>query len=239
MTYIGPYMTYPSGVSAGMALNLPPPTTFFQMSGAAGASEVDTVGGIAMAQTNNVGSAAGKVGNCRTFASASSQKLTALDSPLLRLDAPSTIAGWFNLTTKTASQVLFFKGASGSVWEYYFWYDQTANAMKFVASNGVAGGLTVLSNPSTGVWICFCLEWTGMEMRGAVNGGAFTTGAALLPSVSTGPLTVGSWGYLASGYVNGSIDALGFWRGTILNDTQWQNFYNAGVGREWVSGAWT
>ena len=242
MANLLPFATRASSTSPGAAASLiPAPTTFFSMAGASGASEVDNVTGLSLTQVGGVTSAAGKIGNCRSFASGSSQYFTVPDSPLLRGNAAMTIAGWYNLTDKTAYHYILHKGVTNANVdrEYIFLFNQGSGNMQCQISNGsgVAGAITVQLNPSVATWYAFCLKWDGTNLYVASNGGAFSSIAYSLPQGTAGDLRVGaSVSPLQS--MNGMIDALAFWRGTLLSDVQWQSYYNAGTGREWNGSVW-
>jgi hypothetical protein len=223
-------------------MDLPTPTAFFRMNAASGAAEVDTIGGISLASINGVTSVAGKVGNARSFAAASSQYLNAPDQPALRANAPASLAGWFSLSSKTADMFLINKGRNNANTdrEYLLQYAFSSNYMAFYIFDGTGnfGFLNILSAPLAATWYCFCLKWDGTNIYSAINGGAFKSAAFGLPQGTTGDLMLGKNLGAGFAYYDGWLDAVGWWRGTALSDAQWQNFYNAGAGREFTNGYW-
>jgi hypothetical protein len=239
---------YASG--AWQPVNLPAPTSFWRMAGGASANESDTGGALTLTQMGGVGTGAGVIGTARTFAAASNQYFTCADAPGLRLDTPSTIAGWFRLTTKTTYRMIFFKGTNGSGaggQDYQMYFNSAANYMQVsiydvggsTYTNYPAGAGGGLSNPAINTWYAFCAKWDGAQLSLAFNGGPFFSINAPLPKSSAGSFYLGNRELTSSLPLDGLLDAVGIWKGVAFTDVQWANFYNGGVGREFNLGAWS
>lgn len=228
----------------GMSMaDLPAPTTFWNMNAAAGANEVDTVGGLVLTQSNGVGSAAGIIGGARTFASASSQFLSTPDAAALKLNVASTIAVWVRFDSLSASfmSVLAKLGSATAAQTEYKLYKNSSGLMSmYIQGNPTTGVSAQFQSLSVGTWYCLFGQWDGVNVSGAANGGALVNqAAAYLPQALTGSLFVGSQTSDTPLYLDGAVDAIAIWKGTVLTSAQRANFYNGGAGREWVSGAWT
>jgi hypothetical protein len=229
--------------SCAVPLDLPAPTTFFTMGGAAGAAEVDTVASLSMAQSGGVGSAAGKVGNARSFVTASSQYLSIADNAAFQWNTTVTVALWVNLTDKTTFRYFLYKGVDNTTTgqDYGLLFHSTNNDIEFnwddTAFNNYRATLVV--NPSAAIWYCLGMQWNGTNMNVSVNGAAWSVSAmTALPASFGGPFQIGARNTASGLYMNGLIDAVGIWKGTMLTSAQIANFYNAGNGREWTGSAW-
>jgi hypothetical protein len=237
-------------VAAPGGLAIPAPTVFYRMNGASGADEVDTVGGLNLTQHNTVGSVAGKIGNARTFASASQQYLDHVDHASFRLTGTFTLAVWAYAATNATFQRILAKGDANNNTDYNLAFDYSANRIVWTSrnsSNAVAAQLVLLNSaPTTATWYCCAVKFvSGTGYFWSLNGSAWTAGTGSTATRDSGTRFVVGAEDFAGGqtqYLNGRADALSIWNGTALSSTEIALFYNgvagSGAGTEYYSGLW-
>ncbi len=198
--------------------------------GEASGNATDSVGTNTLTDNNSVGSAAGKIGNARSFAAASSQYLSHTDNASLSTgDIDFTVAFWHKATTLNAGGY----GLAGTTREYIVHYD--SSRFKFyVSSNGALTASAVANNlgaPSTATWY-YIVAW-----HDSVNnliGISVNDGTADTASYSSGVFDSTSTfmlGRNADGgnYADGLFDEFGFWK-RVLTSGERTSLYNGGSG---------
>lgn len=207
-----------------------------------GAITTDNTGrGNTLTNNNAATSTAGKVGNAATFASASSQYLSSLDTADLSMgDIDFTISFWVNLTTKPAALIyLVDKQQSPSAAEFAIFWDNAVDRFKFQLYNSSATSIglvtaTTFGAPATATnYFVVCYhDSVNNEIGISVNNGAFdTTATTGVPADTTARFGVGvySWSQ-SSGFLNGQIDQLEL-RKEKMTASQISYLYNDGSGR--------
>lgn len=197
----------------------------------------DSHGSNTLTNVNTATFAAGKIGNAVSLASASSQYLTIADNAAFSVgDIDFTIAGWFNLTTKSAAMAMVSKWNTSSEREYELLYFNTPDRFLFqVSTSGTGTAATATANnlgsPSTGTWYFIVCEHdsTANEIRIQVNDGtADATAHSGGVRDGTSDFRIGARS-TAGVYFNGLIDEVGFWKRLLTSDEK-TRLYNGGNG---------
>lgn len=206
-------------------------------------TRIDNVGGNNLSDTNAVGSAAGKVGNAASF-NGTNKYLSTPDNPSLSTgDVDFTISAWVyinSLPTTSFQDYVTKWDAYSNKREYLLIYYYSAQRFGFVVSkDGINTGTVVLASspkpPQTGVWY-FLVAWhdsVNNTINIQVNNG---TPSKTLYSAgvfdSTAPFTIGKRYSGPTAYMNGKIDAVGFWK-RVLTSAERTELYNLGNGLEY------
>lgn len=207
----------------------------------ASGTRVDATGrGNDLTDNNTVTQATGIVGNAAQFTAANSEYLSHADNADLSTgNVDFTVAAWVYLDSKPASVMGFVtKGSGGSTTnaEYSLQYLNTSDRFRLVVfdggSNAGAAVANNLGSPSTSTWY-FVVAWhdsvadtVNIQVNnGTVNSSAYTFGSW----DSTEPLWIGR---SSSGYQNGRIDAVGFWK-RVLTAGERTSLYNGGAGLQY------
>jgi hypothetical protein len=226
-----PFLDSTSSLRLGLA-------GYWQMEEASGLRYDRSKNGNHLNSSNSVGQATGKIGNCATFASASTQFLN------IASNATSNVGGisfectfWVMLTTKVASQAFAGTWENTAQRSWVVDYDLTSDRFVFTVSvdglQNTTATANALGSPSTNVWYHIdvwhdlATHTTGIK----VNGGTSDTAApsALFKSSAAfrvGSLTVAGVTALS---LNGKIDELGLWR-RLLTASERVQVYNGGLG---------
>lgn len=206
----------------------------------ASGTRYDVLGTNNMTSVNAVGSAAGVITNCATFATASSRALT--NAPTTALASGSTIAitAFVNLASKTQANVVAARYDGGASQRgYMVYYDNTIDRFKFIVSTNGTSTFTATANsfgsPTQGTWywVYAYYDSAAQTIGISVNNGAIdTTAVANVIFATTAGFTIGA--NLSSGAIanplDGSIDEVSIWRRT-LNYSERAFIYNGGTGR--------
>lgn len=217
---------------------------YWAMEGAAGASESDLIGSTTLSDTNTVGTGTGKVGSARTFAVASSQRLTAADAAAIELgNNDFTITGWLNATDATPASNMSVIAK----------YESTGNQKSFrvllLTTGRMLAGISTDGSTDTQVsptlvlsdatWYFFALRYdktTGLlelSINGNFSGSSYAS-TTITSGVfnGTGILEIGA-SDTGSLFFGGSIDEIGWWGGNSvsrkLTNTEISYLYDAGA----------
>lgn len=207
----------------------------------AGEDATDSTSNTTLTNNNSVTFTAGRVANASTFASASSQSLSAADNASLSMgDIDFTIACWALLNTSAAttqglvskwndpaSDREWFLGAFSS--RFQFGVSNNGTAETFIAANA-------LGAPSTGTWY-FIVAWHDSVANtisicvndGTVNSTAYTVGGR----DGTATFRIGAYRNTAFGFLNGQVDEAGIWK-RVLSAAEITDLYNGGAGRNYA-----
>ena len=127
----------------------------YKMEGASGASETDTVSGYNLANNGTVGSAAGLVGNGRTFSG--SDRLTRTSNDALSFkNNDGGVALWFKLNANNTKQIIIStlaEGGAGADMTYFLRAENDASLTLTIgdgAGNNTFG--TLMTGLVTGTW---------------------------------------------------------------------------------------
>jgi len=223
---------------AQLASNL---VSYWSLDEASG-NAIDAHGANDLTDTNTVGSAAGKVGNCRDFEKDANEYFSIADNAGLRTgDIDFSFAAWVKMESKNSfPQILSKWGGSGDA-EYALGYESGSDRLSFsvssTGSNTVTAVANTLGSPSTGTWyfVAGGHNATTNEIWISVNAGTpNTTSHSAGVAVGAAPFLIGELGGfvgLAGGEWDGLIDELGFWKRDIRSDLS--ELYNAGSGRDY------
>lgn len=176
-----------------------------------------------LTDVNTVTSAAGIIGNAGSFAVASSEILTHIDSTDLSTgDIDFTIVLWVRFDTEVAQYLASHMGSSGNrSWAVFF--PGTLDRMTFRITGGgvnLTDVETAAINPTTGTWYMVTCwhdsvnNQIGIQINNetpTVN--AYTTGCF----DSTADIQIGGCTALGPS-VNGRLDEIGFWKKVLTSD---------------------
>lgn len=185
--------------------------------------------GYTLTNTNSVSFAnAGVIGNCGTFASASSQRLEKSDETNLRISGGDlTITYFLNPTSITSYGGHIGKlGSGNSGWGIYF--NGTANNSLYFCLGGGFNSVSLSTTISTGAWQHFVIRRSGSSCTVWINGvsvGSWTQGST---TESTATMYLG-WVDGNGGYLDGKLDLVGLYNYAI-SDADIATLYNGGAG---------
>lgn len=206
----------------------------------------DSHGSNALTAVNTPGSTTGKVGDARVFNSASTRYFSVASNSTLQVgDIDFTIAGWFQLTTKTTYRMLVAKDDAASSREYTLYYDAGADRFAFVVFSGGTGATAKqvnadnLGSPSTATWY-YVVAWhdsTGNVVGIQVNNGTPNT-TAHTTGVFTGTAAFQIGRYATAFPHDGYADDVSLWKRLLTTDEK-TALYNSGSGFDYpmMSGA--
>ncbi len=226
------YMVSTSSLRLGLA-------GYWQLEEASGLRYDRSKNGNHLTSNNTVGQAAGKVGNCSTFASASTQYLNIASNATSNVGGISfECAFWVMLTTKVANQAFVGTWENTAQRSWVVDYDLASDRFLFLVSGNGATNATAIANvfgsPATNTWY-FIDVWHDLTTHTAGikvnNGTADTTNVSVTVFTSSanfivGALTVGGVKLLP---LNGKVDELALWR-RLLTASERTQLYNAGSG---------
>ncbi|MES2623393.1 MAG: fibronectin type III domain-containing protein [Patescibacteria group bacterium] len=192
-------------------------------------------------QGGTVSSAAGIISNAALFTGANYLSITD-NTALSSGNIDFTISGWVYLTDKTANRAIVSKWNSsvGSGREYDLIYISSSDRFSFTTSSDgttVEGNLFANSfgSPSLNTWY-FVTAWhdsVNDTVNIQVNNGTVDS-ASVTAGVfdSTTAFLVGSVNAGSTGFMQGRVDAVGFWK-RVLSSGERTSLYNSGAGLEY------
>lgn len=209
----------------------------------ASGSRVDATGrGNDLTDNNTVTQATGILGSAGQFTRANSEWLSRTDnSDLSTGDVDFTVQAWVYLDSKPASDYsyIFTKSSTtGPVVEFNCYYDTVADRFKFEIFDNPPSVSRVatannLGSPSLGTWY-HIVGWhdavnnlVGIAVNAGTANATATSGTA--PGDTAAPFELGRYGALASRYMNGRIDEVGYWK-RVLTSAERTALYNSGSG---------
>jgi hypothetical protein len=211
----------------------------------ASGNAVDAHGSNTAAANNAPGSAAGQVGNSRTFNGSNQSFVLAANSSVEMGDIDFSLAGWVYLSSGAANRVVAGKWRfTGGNWRQY--------AIEFVtATNRLTFGVTHDGNAvarvsadnygniplDTWVYVTAGHNASTNELWVSVNGGtpntlAHSTGVF---SDANADFYIGAYNQGASNLWNGRLDQIALWKRDIRSDVS--DLYNGGSGLAYSSWA--
>lgn len=193
-----------------------------------------------MTANNSPGQTVGKVGNCATLTSASSQFMSAPSNSSIQVgDIPFTISCWVKASTLGSDRTIISKyDNNNNKREWSLGYLFSNLRFRFIVSSdgGSVNTSSVLADalgaPSVGVWY-FVVAWHDPDANtvniqvnnGTANSASWSSGVFS----STSPLQAGCIGSTQIQFWDGSIDEIGFWK-RILTTAEKTELYNSGSG---------
>lgn len=192
--------------------------------------------GCDLTDNNTVTQATGIVGNAGQFTSANSEYLSHTDDADLSTgDIDFSFAVWFRLDNTGVRRTLIAKDTASN--REFFVEITASNSPRFAVFNGVSTSIcdkSMTDTVSANTWyflvvyhdsvnnVCGLSLNNGTPQTGATSAGAGDT---------TSPFQIG-FNTSASAYMNGRIDAVGFWK-KVLTSTERGYLYNSGAGCEY------
>jgi len=212
--------------------------------GVGAVTRVDSWSGYDLTDNNTTASMTGLITNAADFELANTEYLSRADNADLSLatNTSFSVVAWVNMETKAASgsiNVIASKdGNSSGTREWNLFYNGTSD--KFALLVGRTGSATTDSvtstnggSPSTGVWtlVVGTFDPSANLLSIYVNTNAVDTfGAKIIdPPDSSQAVQIGRYG--TTGYFDGGVDEVGFFRNRVLSAADVTNFWNLGVGR--------
>src|SRR3989344_3495434 len=221
--------------SLGTSLN-----AFWKLDEASG-TRSDSVGSNNLTDNNTVTQGTGKVGNAAQFTAANSESLSITDNTALSTgDIDFTIAAWVYLDSVSSTRGIVDKrsaDAAGSI-DYSLRYNQLIDRFAFYVNGVDDTSKAVADNfgsPSISTWY-FIVAWytaTDNTLHIQVNNGAENSAASTVtPPDTNGLFQIGKAALASSNFMDGRIDAVGFWKKT-LSSSERTALYNSGSGGEY------
>ena len=204
----------------------------------ASGSAVDSHGSNTLTAFASPGSAAGKVGNCRTFNGTTRYFSIASNASLSMGDVDFSFGGWFRLNAKAANQQLIGRWRSGTnqrEWRIVYAAGGTDRFLFQISHNGTTATTVTASSagsPSTGVWYwIYAYHDSVNNLAGiSVNNATDTTAAHSTGAFSGGsPLTIAVESGATFDWLNGDADECFVFR-RLLTTGERSAIYNGGNG---------
>lgn len=196
----------------------------------------DSHGSNTLTDNNTVGSASGVIGNAADFEAGNSEYLTIADNPSLSTgDIDFFVQAWIRAESADAAMIVCGKWGSEGTREWVLYYDLNAHRFRLLVSNDGTNFSLVEIEPTAAVaGNTFCLH----AWHDAANneiGIAFNAGTPVTTSHTTGcnnntsNFTIGRNDDGPSGYFDGLIDEVGFWK-RVPTSTERTQLYGSGAG---------
>lgn len=231
--FASPYLTVT--LRAAVIANL---EAFWELEEASGARN-DSFSTNHLTDNNTVTSTTGVVGTSAQFTKANSEYLSIADNAALSAgDTDFTIQFWIKGDTLASFPVAAGKGWTGgasATSEWVVYYATNINRWRFDMANGAVSGGTTANNAgaaSTGTWYCVHVWHDSIadETGIAVNAGTPDTTSWPFGGLLDGAADFTLGGVPGSGFWDGSLDQVGFWR-KVLTSGERTWLYNGGAGR--------
>lgn len=195
-----------------------------------------------LTDTNTVGTATGKVGNCRDFEANNGEYLTRADNAALSIgDIDMTLTCWINMESQAGDDgiVAGKHDANISSIEYSLYYNLTTDRLVFRVSSDGATAVEVTASTfgavPTATWMFVVCrhDATANQISISVNAGtANTTAHSGGIFNGTAPFRLGA-DAIPGTYFDGLIDEVGLWKRALTND-EVTELYNSGSGRDYA-----
>ncbi len=171
--------------------------------------------------------------NAASFTAASTEYLSVTSNSSLQTGGGSfTIAGWVNMSDKSAFRYLISKFASGNSGEFYLYYQQSTDLFRFVVANGTTGSSIAdvqLGSPSINTWY-YLVAWydsSTSKVYIQANNDVPSSASAVTPVSTSDDFRIG--GLPGIGWHQGKIDNVAYWK-RILTPAERAQLYNGGAG---------
>jgi hypothetical protein len=185
---------------------------------------------LTLTQHASPGSAAGKVGTARTFASGSAQYFGRPSETLLQCGGVSiTFALWCYPTSLSGGGILIGKDHSSS--REYVIDRNTSRARMYIGGSGLA--MTDEGALTQNAWNFVTGWWSAVDSTCRIqvnNGTVYAAAGPVTPVDGATEFDIGARTYPGfPDYWNGYIDEVGFWK-RLLSDPEKAALYNSGNG---------
>lgn len=198
---------------------------------------LDSHGANTLADNNGVTSAPGIIGTSRQYTAASSQFFSIADNPSLSVDAEQsfTFSLWTYFDSLGADRFLIDKTAGTGDDAYLLMYQNVSGFFRFGCGDADRVLASTFGVPPLATWI-YVVVWhdaVANTINIQVNDGAVDSTAQTVPPSDNGAaFTLGAASNGLSGFHNGRLDAVGFWK-RVLTPAERTYLYNGGVGRDY------
>lgn len=202
----------------------------------------DEIGSFDLTDVNTVGNNTGIISNAAQFVEANDEALTWADTgvQLSTNDADFTITAWAYLDSKPAASMTVVANsiASPASTKYLLWWNQSVDRFQFLSSlvSGISVLDSVIGSPSLDTWYFFVCwyDTNDSNFHMEINGGATQDGGGVETfNGNASQFQIGGRPNIGggSGYWDGRIDAVTFWKRVLTSDER-ATMYNSGAGRE-------
>lgn len=199
----------------------------------ASGNALDSVGGFDLTQTGTVGSAAGKINNCRTNAGTDCFERAATNA-IAGVNVSFTWTAWVYVPVGASGRIINIR--NGGNFTVDIRHDGT-NIVVFMGNGagGFTAGDTIAAAPATDTWhhVAVAYNVTTDKLKTAING---VVSSEVTPA--THPTTLGGTvlGFFSNGaggnnYI-GRLDCIKLWSGLYQSDANIILDYNGGAGVE-------
>lgn len=199
-----------------------------------------------LTNNNTATQGTGKVGNCVTFAAASSQYLSIASNATLQAGAGDFwLSGWAKRTVNLTTAVLAGKRNTTATTAASMEYGVIcfAGQIRFAASDGSAQTQVTSSSLAEDVWLHFFAWFSSGRVYLRTDNGAITSNTRATVQSSTFAFTVGARADGTAGFFDGSMDEVAFGKtavgalgdgtnGTLANEIS-TTLHNGGAGLAW------
>jgi hypothetical protein len=191
-----------------------------------------------------LGGAAGKIGTCGTFVSASSDVITIVDHADLKPTSYFSISAWFKTTTGTDN--IIFASWSGITKLAGFLIGINSNKARILSCRNTGttyttdyNGAGSVADVADGLWHFTCGVWDGTNLKMYLdNAAVVNTAWTYAPAYTTNYVRIGSRRDNASDllFFNGNIDEVVLWNGIALSANEVAQVYSHSPGRNFSFG---
>lgn len=174
------------------------------------------------------------VTNSATIFHTASQYFSRASEDNLRLASNCTFVCWVRLNNDAADRHILSKGSGNSAanYEYWLYYDSATDDFFWQVSDGSAAkSATTASTYLAGTFyfvacgLSNSIAWVSVDggTRAVASAGNTNAGGTATFRVGSNPAN--------TGYFNGSVDELAFWKNRVLTDAELTHLRNSGSGR--------
>lgn len=203
----------------------------WKMNDASGASFADSIGGRNLTQAGLPGSAAGKIGNCRTFNGTTQYGTVSADSTVAGVNSSFTWSAWVYVTA--FGRLINVRNGGNFCFDLRY---ESGNITAFLGNGtgGFSSGYTVATAPATATWhhVAVAYNVVTNKIKTAING---VVSSESTPSVHPTALGGAILAFMNDGaganLCTGRLDCIKMWS-RYLTDAQIILDYNAGNGVE-------
>lgn len=205
----------------------------------ASGNALDVLGVTDLTENGSPGSAAGKVGNCRTFNGPGSQYFTVASSSVVQFgDINMTIAAWVQIASRYGSQDIISKDNGSSIREYIIGYGGSGDGFRFVVFDAATGTTftqlyaTTFGSPPLNTWclVIFRHDSVNNTLSIQVNNGAVDS-VSYSAGIFSGSAAFRLGGRQDPGAEwNGLIDEVYVWKGRVLTLDDATALWNGSAG---------
>ncbi len=196
----------------------------------ASGNALDEHGSHPLTDVNGVGSAAGKINNCRDFENGSTHYFSHASTAALQTgDIKFTVSLWLNMETTSLGRDIISKWG-GSTHEYLLMYEPFSNELQLYIAGAMRVAFPLAAVAGTWYHVIFWHDNEANQVGITVNNAAPVT-AAYSGGITAGnsAFAIGANPAFTANSFDGLIDEVGFWKRLLTSDERTELF-NSGVG---------